>query len=220
MQRLAADGINLLSSAGDAAGQEVFHLHVHVVPRYADEPGLRLLINPDGRTRRRAGLGVPPDPGGRVTLPTRSATAASLPVGRRLTRAAVEFLPPMAVALLILPCIIQYGKLVPWQPSTIDLQVYVYAVKDMLAGRDIFTDHDAVLESLLHLSADRGDLDDPACLRPLRVLAGGLDSRAGLGPAIGAEALRRAAGLEARAARHRGACSRSSRSAPHLGTAR
>ena len=73
-----------------------------------------------------------------MTLPTRSAQAASLPVGRRLTRAAVEFLPPMAVALLILPYIIQYGKLVPWQPSTVDLQVYVYAVKDMLAGRDIF----------------------------------------------------------------------------------
>jgi alpha-1,2-mannosyltransferase len=73
-----------------------------------------------------------------VILPTRSAQAASLPVGRRLTRAAVEFLPPMAVALLILPYIIQYGKLVPWQPSTIDLQVYVYAVKDMLAGKDIF----------------------------------------------------------------------------------
>jgi histidine triad (HIT) family protein len=47
-QRLAADGINLLLSAGDAAGQEVFHTHMHVVPRYADEPGLRLLINPDG----------------------------------------------------------------------------------------------------------------------------------------------------------------------------
>ena len=51
-QRLAADGINLLLSAGEAAGQEVFHTHMHVVPRYADEPGLRLLINPDGRTRR------------------------------------------------------------------------------------------------------------------------------------------------------------------------
>jgi histidine triad (HIT) family protein len=44
--RLAADGINLLLSAGDAAGQDVFHMHMHVVPRYADEPGLRLLINP------------------------------------------------------------------------------------------------------------------------------------------------------------------------------
>ena len=45
MDRLAADGINLLSSTGEAAGQEVFHLHVHVVPRYADEPGLRQLVN-------------------------------------------------------------------------------------------------------------------------------------------------------------------------------
>ena len=73
-----------------------------------------------------------------MTLPTRSAPAASLPVSRRLTRAVVEFLPPMAVALLILPYIIQYGRLVPWQPSTIDLQVYVYGVKDMLASKDIF----------------------------------------------------------------------------------
>jgi alpha-1,2-mannosyltransferase len=73
-----------------------------------------------------------------VTLPTRSAPAVSQPISRRLTRAAVEFLPPMVVALLILPYIIQYGKLIPWQPSTIDLQVYIYAVKDMLAGGDIF----------------------------------------------------------------------------------
>jgi len=52
MQRLAADGINVLSSSGQAAGQEVFHLHVHVVPRYAGEPGLGMLVNsgvvPDG----------------------------------------------------------------------------------------------------------------------------------------------------------------------------
>lgn len=73
-----------------------------------------------------------------MTLPTRSAPAVSLPVSRRLTRAAVEFLPPMVVALLILPYIIQYGKLIPWAPSMIDLQVYVYAVKDMLAGKDVF----------------------------------------------------------------------------------
>jgi alpha-1,2-mannosyltransferase len=73
-----------------------------------------------------------------VTLPTSSAPATSRSIGRRLVRAAMEFLPPFAVALLILPYIIQYGKLIPWQPSTIDLQVYVYAVKDMLAGKDIF----------------------------------------------------------------------------------
>jgi histidine triad (HIT) family protein len=45
MDRLAADGINVLSSTGEAAGQEVFHLHVHVVPRYADDAGLRRLVN-------------------------------------------------------------------------------------------------------------------------------------------------------------------------------
>ena len=43
--RLNADGINILSSSGQAAGQEVFHLHVHVVPRYADAPGLRMLVD-------------------------------------------------------------------------------------------------------------------------------------------------------------------------------
>ena len=47
VHRLAADGVNVLSSTGAVAGQEVFHLHVHVIPRYADEPGLRLLVNPD-----------------------------------------------------------------------------------------------------------------------------------------------------------------------------
>ena len=73
-----------------------------------------------------------------MSLPTSSAPATSLSISRRLSRAAVEFLPPFGVALLILPYIIQYGKLIPWQPSTIDLQVYVYAVKDMLAGKDIF----------------------------------------------------------------------------------
>jgi histidine triad (HIT) family protein len=46
VERLGADGVNVVSSSGAAAGQEVFHLHVHVVPRYADEPGLRLLVNP------------------------------------------------------------------------------------------------------------------------------------------------------------------------------
>ena len=38
---LGADGVNLLSSTGAAAWQTVFHFHVHVIPRYADDP-LRL----------------------------------------------------------------------------------------------------------------------------------------------------------------------------------
>jgi histidine triad (HIT) family protein len=43
--RLGADGINLLQSSGAAAWQTVFHLHVHVIPRYADDP-LRLPWTP------------------------------------------------------------------------------------------------------------------------------------------------------------------------------
>lgn len=54
------------------------------------------------------------------------------------TRLLVELLPPFLLALLLLPFVISYGRFWPWVPSTIDLQVYVYAVKDMLVGRDIF----------------------------------------------------------------------------------
>jgi histidine triad (HIT) family protein len=35
---LGADGINLLNSCGAEAWQTVFHFHVHVIPRYADDP--------------------------------------------------------------------------------------------------------------------------------------------------------------------------------------
>ena len=40
-ERLSADGVNLLNSCGSAAWQVVFHFHVHVIPRYDDDP-LRL----------------------------------------------------------------------------------------------------------------------------------------------------------------------------------
>lgn len=46
VDRLGADGLNLFSSAGAVAGQEVFHLHVHLVPRYADAPGARAMFDP------------------------------------------------------------------------------------------------------------------------------------------------------------------------------
>jgi histidine triad (HIT) family protein len=40
-EQLAADGVNLVNSCGAVAWQTVFHFHVHVVPRYAEDP-LRL----------------------------------------------------------------------------------------------------------------------------------------------------------------------------------
>jgi len=45
MQRLGADGVNVINSCGAAAWQTVFHFHLHVIPRYADDP-LRLPWTP------------------------------------------------------------------------------------------------------------------------------------------------------------------------------
>jgi histidine triad (HIT) family protein len=35
---LGADGINLINACGAAAWQTVFHFHIHVIPRYEDDP--------------------------------------------------------------------------------------------------------------------------------------------------------------------------------------
>jgi len=45
LHRLGADGVNLLNSNGAAAWQTVFHFHMHVIPRYAQDP-LRLPWQP------------------------------------------------------------------------------------------------------------------------------------------------------------------------------
>jgi histidine triad (HIT) family protein len=44
-ERLDADGVNLINSCGSQAWQTVFHFHVHVIPRYVDDP-LRLPWKP------------------------------------------------------------------------------------------------------------------------------------------------------------------------------
>jgi histidine triad (HIT) family protein len=44
-ERLEADGVNLLNARGEAAWQTVFHFHIHVIPRYHDDP-LRLPWTP------------------------------------------------------------------------------------------------------------------------------------------------------------------------------
>ncbi len=35
--RLDADGVNVLNACRPVAGQTVFHVHLHVIPRYADD---------------------------------------------------------------------------------------------------------------------------------------------------------------------------------------
>ena len=51
------DGYNLGWNAGAAAGQTVFHAHLHIIPRYADEPyagrGIRSWIKQKDNTRPR-----------------------------------------------------------------------------------------------------------------------------------------------------------------------
>lgn len=36
-KKLGCDGFNILQNNGEAAGQTVFHLHVHLIPRYKSE---------------------------------------------------------------------------------------------------------------------------------------------------------------------------------------
>jgi histidine triad (HIT) family protein len=37
MRALSAEGLNVITSVGEAASQSVFHLHVHVVPRWQND---------------------------------------------------------------------------------------------------------------------------------------------------------------------------------------
>jgi diadenosine tetraphosphate (Ap4A) HIT family hydrolase len=51
--KLRCDGVNIFVTDGAAAGQEVFHTHLHVVPRF---PGDGVRIEADRRTGERAEL--------------------------------------------------------------------------------------------------------------------------------------------------------------------
>jgi histidine triad (HIT) family protein len=52
---LRCEGVNLFLADGEAAGQEVFHVHLHVIPRYEDD-GFGLRLPPDHSIRPRAEL--------------------------------------------------------------------------------------------------------------------------------------------------------------------
>ncbi|MCR5775599.1 MAG: HIT family protein [Lachnospiraceae bacterium] len=36
-KKLCADGYNIVQNNGETAGQTVFHFHIHLIPRYADD---------------------------------------------------------------------------------------------------------------------------------------------------------------------------------------
>jgi diadenosine tetraphosphate (Ap4A) HIT family hydrolase len=52
---LRCAGVNLFVADGEAAGQDVFHVHLHVIPRY-DGDGFGLRLPPDYSIRPRAEL--------------------------------------------------------------------------------------------------------------------------------------------------------------------
>jgi histidine triad (HIT) family protein len=52
--RLGCDGVNLLNACEPAAWQTVFHFHIHVIPRYRDDP-LRLPVHPREASREELG---------------------------------------------------------------------------------------------------------------------------------------------------------------------
>jgi len=47
---LRAEGVNLFLADGEAAGQEVFHTHLHVLPRFAGD-GFRLQVTSGSLSR-------------------------------------------------------------------------------------------------------------------------------------------------------------------------
>ena len=48
---LSCDGMNILQNNGEAAGQTVFHLHVHLIPRYKnDDVTIHWMAGKEGNT--------------------------------------------------------------------------------------------------------------------------------------------------------------------------
>jgi diadenosine tetraphosphate (Ap4A) HIT family hydrolase len=57
---LRCEGVNLFLADGEAAGQDVFHVHLHVLPRYAGD-GFGLVLPPDYSVRPRPELDAAAD---------------------------------------------------------------------------------------------------------------------------------------------------------------
>lgn len=45
VNKLDAKGMNILSNAGEIAGQTVHHFHVHLIPRYSEEDACKIEFN-------------------------------------------------------------------------------------------------------------------------------------------------------------------------------
>ena len=84
-ERLGADGVNLLNSCGRAAWQTVFHFHVHVIPRYANDP-LRLPWVPGPGDRDEIAAAAAELTRLKIRLQRRAEPGYVLPVGTGTSR--------------------------------------------------------------------------------------------------------------------------------------
>ncbi|MGD7787375.1 glycosyltransferase 87 family protein [Propionibacteriaceae bacterium Y1700] len=71
-------------------------------------------------------------------MSTSTPQGRAVPTSARVLDFLAEFLPTLLVALAILPLVIRGGSYAPWAPQTTDLEVYVYAAADLLAGKDVY----------------------------------------------------------------------------------
>ena len=55
MKGIGASGINITSNNGSAAGQVIFHLHFHIIPRFAND-GLKPWEHKESESKTRAEL--------------------------------------------------------------------------------------------------------------------------------------------------------------------
>lgn len=59
-QEHAPDGYNVGWNCGSVAGQEVLHVHLHIIPRFRDEPlagkGIRYWLKQEGNRRSERGV--------------------------------------------------------------------------------------------------------------------------------------------------------------------
>ncbi|MBP3877819.1 MAG: HIT family protein [Lachnospiraceae bacterium] len=49
-EAMGCDGFNIVQNNGSAAGQSVFHFHIHLIPRYKEEPPIVANWNPGSVT--------------------------------------------------------------------------------------------------------------------------------------------------------------------------
>jgi histidine triad (HIT) family protein len=45
LNHCGAKGVNILSNVNEAAGQSIMHYHVHVIPRYDENDGIRIKVS-------------------------------------------------------------------------------------------------------------------------------------------------------------------------------